>query len=102
MATFLDQLFQKLFPKVAGNGRFYPLAVRCGGCGEIVRAQINLYNDLSLDDDGAEGSSDNYICRKVLVGNGRCYRPIEVTLKFSAQRRLLEKTVSGGEWVDEH
>jgi hypothetical protein len=101
MANLLEELIQKFFPKVAESGRFFPLAARCGHCGEIVRAQINLYNDLSLGDSGNEGSSDDYVCRKVLVGNGRCYRPLEVTLKFNAHKQLLEKTVSGGEWVEE-
>lgn len=79
--------------------RYLPMTVRCRRCGELVHAQVDLFNDLSLAD-AAEGTGDDYVCRKGLVGNGRCYQTIEVQLHFDKNRRLTDKTVTGGEWVE--
>jgi hypothetical protein len=37
--------------------------------------------------------------RKVLMGSGRCFQPIEVTLKFDEGRRLLERQITGGKFT---
>jgi len=73
---------------------FYTFNVRCERCGETVEGRVNLNNDLSLDDEGG------YLVRKVLMGGGHCFQQIEVTLKFDASRKLLEKQVSGGKFLE--
>jgi len=78
----------------AASGRNYWFHVRCAACGEVIQGRVDIYNELSMRDD-AEG----YFVRKVLIGPGRCYKPIEVTLFFDADRRLVERQISGGEFV---
>jgi hypothetical protein len=73
---------------------FYTFTVRCDRCGETIEGKVNMNNDLSLDDEGG------YFVRKVLIGSGRCFQQIEVTLKFDASRRLIDKQVSGGKFVE--
>jgi hypothetical protein len=72
--------------------------VRCQRCGEVLKARIDLRNELSIEYDG-DGRPAGYSCRKVLIGSGRCFQAIEVILRFDAQRRLVSREVSGGEFV---
>lgn len=81
-------------PAGAGESVYYPVVVQCARCGEVLRAQVHLGNELSLADD------NTYTCRKVLIGAQRCFQPVEVTLKFDQARRLLDRQVSGGRFVD--
>lgn len=93
--------FTRLFTSAnPSGGRFYSIAVKCARCGEVVEGRINLYNDLSYEDGEAGGAASTLAVRKVLVGNGRCFQPLEAVLRFDGRRRLLEKTVTGGTFVD--
>jgi DNA-directed RNA polymerase subunit N (RpoN/RPB10) len=74
------------------------IEVRCGRCGEVIRTRVNLYNDLSLEYD--ESGRATYFCRKVLIGEGRCFQRIQVELTYDANRRLLSREISGGEFVE--
>lgn len=94
--NILKKLAQAFAP--APKGRFYAFAVRCKRCGEIIHGQVNIYNDPSLEYD-ADGKP-YYVCRKVLIGSGHCFQPIEVIFKFDEPRRVLERQISGGEFVD--
>jgi hypothetical protein len=80
------------------SGGFY-LYIKCNRCGEVIETRVNLFNDLSVEY-SETGSVDAYYCRKVLVGANRCYQPIEVGLQFDSRRKLVDKTVSGGQFVD--
>jgi hypothetical protein len=82
------------------SGRFYTVAVKCARCGEVVEGRINLYNDLSFEDDENGGAASTLAVRKVLVGSGRCFQPLEVVLRFDGTRKLIEKTVTGGSFVE--
>ena len=98
---FLNQLRRLFGGRPAGvSGRFYPVAVRCRRCGEIIETQINLANDLSAEFDEASGAT-LYHCRKLLAGKARCFQTVEVELQFDADRRLLQRTVHGGSFADE-
>jgi len=77
----------------------YYIKVKCNRCGEEIQVRINLYNDLSIEYDDP-GNISRYICHKVVVGAQSCYQPIDVVLKFDSKRRLLEKEVSGGEFME--
>jgi hypothetical protein len=89
---FLKKLFSG--GATSSSSDFFTFNVRCDRCGETIEGKVNLNNDLSLDDEGG------YHVRKVLMGSGRCFQRIEVTLKFDAARQLSDKQVSGGKFVE--
>jgi len=78
----------------------YYLQVKCNRCGEEIQARVNLYNDLSIEYDGS-GNTSGYVCRKVVVGDKRCYQPVDIFLRFDPKRRLQEKEITGGTFVEE-
>ena len=78
--------------------------VRCKRCGEAISTRVSMRSDLSIHYDES-GRPGGYHVRKVLVGGKlRCYQPVEVHLSFDAGRRLLEREISGGEFItaEEH
>jgi len=87
-----------LFAVSSPGGHWYPLAVQCNRCGEVIQAQVNLSNDLSIEF-GQDEKVSGYFCRKVLIGKQRCFQQIEVTLTFDAQHKLVERKVEGGKFV---
>jgi hypothetical protein len=84
---FLDRLFGRSLEK----GVLW-LYVRCDKCGAKVRVRVNLYNDLSLTDDGG------YILRKEIMDN-QCYQLMHAELRFDGGRRVTSRDVSGGEFI---
>ena len=95
--------FKKLsgfFTAPAPGGSTFWIAVECARCREIIRARINLFNDLSANFDDNEKIS-SYVCRKVLIGQQHCYQQIEVSLTFDAKRKLIEQKIQGGKFVEE-
>ena len=93
-------LFKKFFsPPPSNSGTFYTFAVKCKRCGEIIHGQVNVNNDPSIEYD--EKGQPYYICRKVMVGDHLCFEKIEVVFKFNALRGLLDRQITGGEFVDE-
>lgn len=95
---FLKKLASFFVPPT--SGRFYPLIVKCNRCGEIVEGEINMHNDLSAGD-GEDTDAGGYYCRKVLMGSRRCFQRIEVKVRFDSNRRLIDRQISGGTFVDE-
>ena len=85
-----------LTPPVQGDPIAYWVTVRCTRCGEIIRTRVNLSNDLSAEYDSPRSG---YVCRKVLLGESRCFQQIEVVLKFDENRKLVDRVISGGEFV---
>jgi hypothetical protein len=77
--------------------RFYVFRVKCKRCGEIIEGRVDLDNDLSQDYDG---DRTIYFVRKGLVGQNRCFQQIEVEMKFTADRELIEKEAQGGTFVE--
>ena len=88
---FLKKLFGG---EGASSGTFYNFSVTCDRCGESIAGKVNMNNDLSLDDQGG------YQVRKVLMGAGRCFQQVEVVLKFDASRKLQDKQIKGGKFVE--
>ena len=92
-----------IFKKLSGlfapqeDKEAYWIEARCRRCGEVVRSRVNLYNDLSVEytDRGTE-----YLCHKTLMGEGRCFQRLDVDLVFDDKRRLIERRITGGEFVD--
>jgi len=93
--NFLKKLFA---PPPSSQGKFHIFAVKCKRCGEIIHGQVNVNNEPSLEYDGS--GKPYYICRKVLVGNTMCFQQVEVIFKFNEARGLLERTITGGEFVE--
>jgi len=95
-------IFKKLTDLFSGSGGLdrdaYWIIACCNRCGEVVRARVSLSNDLSVE---YEGDETSYFCRKVLMGEGRCFQRIEVELTFDANRRLVNREIIGGQFVDE-
>jgi DNA-directed RNA polymerase subunit N (RpoN/RPB10) len=92
--------FKKLItPRPSNPGKFHIFAVKCKRCGEIIHGQVNVNNEPSLEFD--DQGKPYYTCRKVLVGNQMCFQQIEVIFKFNDLRGLLDRQISGGEFVED-
>jgi hypothetical protein len=89
---FLKNLFKG--GSSSSSADFYNFDVRCDRCNEIIEGKVNLNNDLSMEDEGG------FYVRKVLIGSGRCFEKIEVTLKFDSAKKLQGMLISGGEIVE--
>jgi hypothetical protein len=98
--SFLTKLRSSLGSGAPANSsrELYPITVRCRRCGEELTVAVNLSNDLSQDYE-----RDVWFVRKLISGSGanRCFQQIEVQLTFDANKRLLEREISGGSFVDE-
>lgn len=92
--NFLQNLFNSLNAKP--SKRYYTFSVKCRRCGEAIEGRVDLDNDLSVE---YETSGDVYYARKVLMGDSKCFQRVEVELKFSSSRELIEKQVNGGEFI---
>jgi len=90
---FLKKLFSGSPAKP--EKRYYTFSVKCLRCGEIIEGRVDLDNDLSVE---YESNRDVYYARKMLMGNNKCFQRMEVELKFTSTRELLEQHVTGGEF----
>ena len=72
--------------------------VRCSRCGEKLKTRVDLLTDLTVRY-GEGGSEDAYFTRKTLIGSDLCFQPIEATLTFDLRRQLLDKQITGGEFI---
>lgn len=95
---FLKNLFSN--NPAESQKRYYTFQVKCNRCGEIIEGRVDLDNDLSAEFES--DTSTTYIVRKGLMGSGdnRCFQQIEVTLKFSSTREILEQEIHGGVFVE--
>lgn len=89
--NFLKKLFGG---SGGGDKRSLHIYVRPKRCNQIVEVRIDLYNDLSQDDEGG------YFVRKVAQA-ARCPFPAELMLHFDSRRILRESQVENGEIVSE-
>lgn len=84
----------------ASDDSAYWLYVKCKRCGETIRTRVDLHNDLSAN--YGEGSEETtYFCRKVLMGQERCFQRIDVQLTFDQQRKLIDRQIAGGDFITE-
>jgi hypothetical protein len=91
-------LLQKLFggPPASPQKRYYTFSVKCRRCGEIIEGRVDLNNDLSVE---YKADGDIYYARKILMGVNKCFQRMEVELKFTSSRELLEQHITGGEFI---
>jgi len=99
--NFLKKLGKALSPPSPTTGRALYLYVQCNKCGEKLRARVDVWNELTPEFDGKSDSPVSYLCRKVLVGENMCFQPIELSLKFDKNHKLLEKKINGGKYIEE-
>ena len=91
-------LLKKIFPAPAPPpSSFYGFTVQCNRCGETISGRINLANDLSAD---YEGDRVVYHVRKVIMGSGLCFQQIEVEFTFDSSRKVIDRQISGGRFVE--
>jgi hypothetical protein len=88
-----------LFAVPAPGSHGYSLSVQCNRCGEVIQTQVNLSNDLSIEY-GEDEKVTGYFCRKLLMGKQRCFQQIEVTLTFDTNRKLIDRKIEGGKFVE--
>jgi hypothetical protein len=77
------------------NDTFYWFYVRCNRCGEKLRSRVDFRNQVSPEY-GDKDKAIGFFCRKVLVGEKRCFQQIEVKLKFDTRHKLVDSQISGG------
>ncbi len=90
--NFLDKL-KSLFTDEDSSAVVYWIYARCRRCGEAIKVRLDLKNDLSDRDEGG------YIVHKTLMGNQHCFERLEVTLIFDDNRKLVDQTISRGEFI---
>ena len=91
---FLKNLFGGVTAKP--EKRYYVFQVKCNRCSEIIEGRVDLDNDLSVE---YEGDRDVYFARKGIMGSGHCFQQIEVEMKFTSSRELIEQQAKGGTFV---
>ncbi len=89
---------QKLFgvPSAKPEKRYYSFSTKCLRCGETISGRIDLDNELSVE---YEDGGDTYHGRKVLMGSGICFQRVEADFKFTSARILIERHITGGEFI---
>lgn len=92
---FLKNLFSPSRPA----GPFYPFSVKCKRCGETIQGRVNVYNEPGMEID--EKGKTFFTCRKVLIGDGHCFQQIEVVFSFDEARHVLNRQITGGEFVND-
>jgi len=92
---FLKKLFGGSTAKP--EKRYYSFQVKCKRCGEIIEGHVDLDNDLSIE---FEDNRNIYFGRKVLMGSGYCFQQIQVELKFSSTRAVIDQQIQGGTFVE--
>lgn len=98
---FLDKLASLFSGSGPREQDVYRTVVRCNRCGEELPLRVDLRNDLSIQ--YAQGNDPTtYTCRKLVSGDGSnlCFQKMEVTLQFDENRRLLNREVAGGTFVE--
>jgi hypothetical protein len=95
----LDRIAKYLSSSGSEDENAYWVYVRCNRCGEQLISRVNLYNDLSVE---YEGKNDQtYYCRKTIVGRKGCFQRIEVEMMFDKNRKMIDREISGGEFIKE-
>jgi hypothetical protein len=94
----ISEMFSPSGPQKPADFATY-ITVKCDRCGELIQGRINLRNDLSLED-GSSPSNPTFFCRKVLIGEKRCFQTIEIELSFDNKRNIIQRQISGGTFVD--
>jgi hypothetical protein len=99
--NILKKLSKVLSSPPPKTGRAIYLYVQCNKCGEKLRARVDVWNELTPDYEENNENAASYHCRKVLIGDKKCYQPIELKLKFDKDHKLIDKQIYGGKYIEE-
>jgi hypothetical protein len=91
---FLDSMKSLLGGGDGQDKTGYYVYVRCRRCGETIKTRIDMRNDLSRLEEGG------FVVNKTLVGSQRCFERIEVTLTFDDNRKLADREIVRGEFIN--
>jgi hypothetical protein len=96
--SFLSRIAALFSGAPKTNNRYFSVYVVSNRCREPVAGQVDLLNELSLTDE----KERPYFVRKVLhtSGRNRCFDQVEVQLWFDSNKRLMEKDIFGGRWLE--
>lgn len=94
----LDRVADALFGHAKKQTDVHWEYVRCSRCGEEIPVRVDLEHELTPQYGEGEGA---YFVRKGVIGSGktRCFQTIEVQLTFDAQKRVVSRDISGGEFI---
>lgn len=92
--SFLKKLFSG--GSAQPEKRYYSFQVKCMRCGEVIEGRVDLNNDLSVE---YEDDREVYHVRKVLMGSNKCFQRVEAEFKFTPVRELIERHITGGDFV---
>ncbi len=94
--SLFDKL-KKALSAPGGDSRNYWITVRCNRCGEVITTRVDMMNDLSKD-----FATGQYYTHKVIIGSGeaRCFQKIDVSLTFDKKKRLIDRSISGGAFLE--
>jgi hypothetical protein len=96
--NFLKRLFsggESSEGRQAGDPKGMYFYVRSNRCDEVIQVRLDRANDLSIQD----YTPTTYYTRKLIVGT-KCFDRMEAEFTFDANRRLIEKSVQGGTFVE--
>ena len=95
---WLTRLFSRRTAPVADTALW--IYVRCRRCDEAIRVRADRRYDLVSDmlDPGEAGPA--YTMHKDIVGE-RCYQRIAVDLAFDRRQQIVDRKITGGEFLSE-
>jgi hypothetical protein len=96
--SFFKRISSFLAPAPQEDQNALYIYVKCNRCGEKLRARVSTRSELSPDF-GNSDDANSFYCRKVLIGEKRCFQQIEVNLKFDTKYRIVDKQISGGDFI---
>jgi hypothetical protein len=97
--NFLRRLFGGRGQGASPDNNVLHLYVRCQRCGAPVHVRVHLYNDLAVEYDENENVSGYRLHKEMM--DSRCFRLIYADVRFDRNRRELERSIEGGEFVSE-
>jgi hypothetical protein len=95
MKALLEFLRGTLFRSPTPHSGTLPVYVRCERCGEGLKVEINLQNDLSVEY-GSSSSKDRYHVHKTIIGSNLCFQRIELDLDFNSKKQIIAEEIEGG------
>lgn len=96
--AFFTRIFKQLTAAPQDDPNAVWIYAQCDRCGEKLRARINTRAELSPEFSNTDNATSFY-CRKVLIGEQRCFQQIEINVKFNNRFRIIEKEISGGKFI---
>jgi hypothetical protein len=78
------------------DGLYY--YIRCARCGDRVRVRVGPSSELQQEFEGRGEDPEGYSVRKMVVDQ-RCFRPIELRLRFDSRRRETTREIEGGTFM---